>query len=51
MKELIEEIKEKLDRLDDERRELEEKLEVKRYQLKKVDSMISKLEALETEQQ
>ena len=51
MMDVIEQIKEKLDKLDDEREELEHKLDVKRYQLGKVESMISKLEDLQEEQE
>ena len=47
MKEVITEIKRKLDSLDSEREELEEKLEYKRFQLQKVNSLISKLENLQ----
>lgn len=50
MQDVIEEIREKLDRLDREREELQEKLDLKRYQLQKVDGMIDKLESLQEEQ-
>lgn len=47
MKEVIEQIREKLDKLDEERSELEDKLEYKRFQLEKVESLISKLEKMQ----
>lgn len=50
MMDVIEKIEEKLDKLDGEREELEHKLDVKRYQLGKVESMIEKLEDLQEEQ-
>lgn len=50
MKDVIEEIRNKLDRLDEEQSEIEEKLEYKRFQLKKVNSLISKLEKMQDRQ-
>jgi predicted nuclease with TOPRIM domain len=50
MQDVIEEIRDKLDRIDRERTDLEEKLELKRYQLEKIDSMIEKIEELQEEE-
>lgn len=50
MKQVIEEIRTKLDRLDQEQSEIEEELEYKRFQLKKVNSLISKLEKMQDRQ-
>lgn len=51
MKEVINQIEQKLDQIDSEKEELEDKLEFKRFQLKKVNSLIAKLEDLQKKQQ
>jgi hypothetical protein len=48
---VIDELEAKLDRLDQERRKLEEELELKRFQLDKVESIIERTEALQRERE